>query len=137
MRVSLGKNFRTGTQLAEEVNDWWNQWPDANIAIVTGKISNLVVFDVDKQDAIDYAEEEGGFPITVKAISGKGCHIYVQYPEFEVRNSTNTDLGLDIRADGGYIVAPPSIHGNGNQYTWEEGFSIHEIDPAPCEQWME
>ena len=121
----------------DEVNAWWDEWPDANIGIVTGKISNLVVFDVDKQDAIEYAEEEGGFPITVKATSGKGCHIYVQYPEFEVRNSTNTDLGLDIRGDGGYIVAPPSIHGSGRQYEWAEGYSIHEIDPAPCEQWME
>jgi len=46
----------------EEVNDWWDRWPDANIAIVTGKISNLVVFDIDKQDATDYAVEEGGFP---------------------------------------------------------------------------
>jgi replicative DNA helicase len=129
--------FQNRLPTEDEVNAWWDRWPDANIGIMTGKISNLVVFDVDKQDAIDYAEEEGGFPITVKATTGKGYHVYVQYPDFEVRNSTNTDLGLDIRADGGYVVAPPSVHGNGNQYSWEEGYSIHEIDPAPCEYWME
>jgi hypothetical protein len=131
------KEFQNRHPTPAEINDWWEQWPDANIAIVTGKISNLVVFDIDKQDATEYAEEEGGFPITVKAISGKGYHVYVQYPDFEVRNSANTDLGLDIRADGGYIVAPPSIHGSGRQYEWAEGYSIHEIDPAPLEQWMQ
>ena len=115
----------------DEVNAWWDKWPEANLAIVTGKISNLVVFDIDKEDATEYAEEEGGFPITVKAISGKGYHIYVQYPDFEVKNTADTNLGMDIRADGGYIVAPPSIHGSGRQYEWAEGYSIHEIDPAP------
>lgn len=131
------KEFQNRRPTVDEVNAWWDRWPEANIAIVTGKISNLVVFDVDKQDATEYAEEEGGFPITVKAFTGKGYHVYVQYPDFEVRNSTNTDLGLDIRGDGGYIVAPPSIHGSGRQYEWEEGYSIHQIDPAPCESWME
>ncbi len=121
----------------DEVNGWWNKWPEANLAIVTGKISNLVVFDIDKKDATEYAEEEGGFPITAKANTGKGYHVYLQYPDFEVKNSVNTELGMDIRGDGGYVVAPPSFHGSGRQYEWEEGFSIFEIDPAPCEQWME
>jgi len=135
--ITSWKEFQNRHPTEEEVNTWWDQFPEANIAIITGRISNLVVFDVDKQDATEYAQEEGGFPITVKAISGKGYHIYVQYPDFEVRNSANTDLGLDIRADGGYIVAPPSLHGSGRQYEWDEGYSIYEIDPAPPEQWME
>jgi len=130
------KEFKNRHPTKKEVNDWWDRWPDANIAIVTGKISNLVVFDVDKEDATEYAEEEGGFPITVKAISGKGYHIYTEYPDFQVGCTANTELGLDIRGDGGYIVAPPSIHGSGRQYKWENGFSIHEIDPAPPRQWM-
>jgi len=132
----LWKEFQDRYPTEDEVNVWWDKWPEANVGIVTGKISNLIVFDIDKKDATEYAEEEGGFPITAKANTDKGYHIYVQNPDFEVKNSVNTELGMDIRGYGGYVVAPPSFHGSGCQYEWEEGFSIFEIDPAPCEQWM-
>ena len=130
------KEFQSKRPTEEEVAGWFDKWPDANIGIVTGAVSNLVVFDLDSKDAVEYAENEGGFPITVQAQTGKGYHVYAQHPDFEINNSVNKDLDIDIRADGGYVAAPPSIHGNGNQYTWVEGFSIHDIDPAPCEPWM-
>ena len=56
------KEFQYRHPTEEEVADWWDKWPDANIGIVTGKISNLVVFDLDTEDAVEYAENEGGFP---------------------------------------------------------------------------
>ena len=120
----------------DEVIKWFSDWPDANIGIVTGKISNLVVFDLDSTAAVEYAESEGGFPDTPKVKTGKGYHIYMRHPGFEIRNSVNKKLDIDIRADGGYAVAPPSIHGSGCQYQWESGFSIHDIKPAACEPWM-
>jgi len=121
----------------DEVNLWFTQNPDANIGIITGKVSNIIVFDLDSPEALAYAEEEGGFPDTVKAQTGKGWHMYMQYPNFGVNNSVNAELTIDIRSDGGLVVAPPSIHGSGNQYTWEEGYSIFQIDPAPCTDWMQ
>ena len=130
------KEFQKRRPTEDEVTDWFNKWPEASIGIVTGEISNLVVFDLDSESAVQYADDEGGFPISAKVKTGKGYHIYAQHPGFEVRNDVRKELDLDIRADGGYVVAPPSFHGNGNQYTWEEGLSIHEIDPAPCESWM-
>jgi KaiC/GvpD/RAD55 family RecA-like ATPase len=130
------KVFQDRHPTEHEVTEWFNKWPDASIGIVTGKISNLVVFDLDSEDAVKYAEDEGGFPITVKVKTGKGSHAYMSYPGFEVRNDVRKELDIDIRADGGYVVAPPSIHGNGNQYEWEEGFSIFDIDPAPCDSWI-
>ena len=60
----------------------------------------------------------------------------MRHPGFEIRNSVNKKLDIDIRADGGFAVAPPSIHGSGRQYKWEQGFSIHDINPAACESWM-
>jgi replicative DNA helicase len=60
----------------------------------------------------------------------------MKHPGFEIRNSVNKKLDIDIRADGGYVAAPPSIHGSGNQYQWVEGCSIFDIDPAPCSPWM-
>jgi len=87
---------------------WFNKWPDANIGIITGKISGLVVFDLDSEHAVQYAEDEGGFPDNPKVKNGKGYHHYLRYPGFEVRNDVKKELDIDIRADGGYVVAPPS-----------------------------
>lgn len=119
-----------------EVLSWFEENPLANIGIVTGNVSNIAVFDFDSQKAIEYAQDKGGFPTTSIAETGKGLHVYVKYPDFKVSNSSNRDLGLDIRADGGYVVAPPSEHGSGRVYAWQEGFSISEIDPAECTPWM-
>jgi replicative DNA helicase len=130
------KEFQSRLPTEQEVSGWFDQNPDANIGIVTGKVSNLVVFDLDSQDAVDYAENEGGFPDSVKVKTGKGYHIYAQHPGFEVRNDVRKELDIDIRADGGYVTAPPSVHGSGHQYEWVEAYSINDIDPAPCEPWM-
>jgi len=134
--IVLWKDYQSRLPTEDEVNHWFNTNPNANIAIVTGKVSNLVVFDLDSPDAVAYAENEGGFPDTVKVKTGKGYHIYMKHPGFEIRNSVNKKLDIDIRADGGYVAAPPSVHGSGNVYEWVEGFSISEIDTAPCTPWM-
>jgi len=130
------KEFQTRLPTEEEVCGWFDKWPNANIGIVTGKISGIVVFDLDSDHAVQYAEDEGGFHYTPKVQTGKGFHCYMQYPDFEVRNDVRKELDIDIRGDGGYVVAPPSIHGSGNQYDWEQGVSIFDLKPAPCESWM-
>lgn len=128
--------FQKRLPTEQEVSTWFDKWPDANIGIVTGKISGFVVFDLDSDHAVQYAEDEGGFPDTPMVKTGKGSHAYVQHPGFEIRNDVNKKLDIDIRADGGYVVAPPSIHGSGNHYQWEDCSSIFDMQPAPCEPWM-
>ena len=130
------KQFQSRQPTEQEILEWFGKWPDANIGIVTGSISNLVVFDLDSEGAVEYANNEGGFPNTVKVKTGKGYHVYMRHPGFEVKGSINKELDIDIRADGNYVVAPPSIHGSSSLYEWEEGYSISEIDPAPCTPWM-
>jgi replicative DNA helicase len=130
------KKYQNELPTEEEVNHWFNTNPDANIGIITGAISGLVVFDLDSPEAVKYADQQGGFPDSVKVITGKGYHVYMKHPGFEIRNSVNKELDIDIRADGGYVAAPPSFHGSGNQYQWVEGNSIKDIDPAPCSPWM-
>jgi replicative DNA helicase len=130
------KEYQTRLPTEEEVCAWFDQNPDANIGIVTGAISGLVVFDLDSDDAVAYANEKGGFPETPKVKTGKGYHLYLKHPGFEIRNNVNVKRKTDVRADGGYVVAPPSVHGSGHIYEWEEGCSINELAPAPCEPWM-
>jgi replicative DNA helicase len=134
--ISSWKEYQTRLPREEEVCSWFDQNPDASIAIVTGAISNLVVFDLDSEDAVAYAKDKGGFPDTPKVKSKKGYHLYMRHPGFHVPNSCNTRLKIDVRADGGYVAAPPSMHGSGHIYEWVEGCSIYQIDPAPCEPWM-
>jgi KaiC/GvpD/RAD55 family RecA-like ATPase len=130
------KKYQTQRPTEQEVSDWFDRWPDANIGIVTGKVSGIVVFDLDSDHAVQYAEDEGGFPDTPKVKTGKGYHCYMKYPGFVVRNDVRKELDIDIRADGGYVVAPPSIHGSGNHYEWEDCSSIFDVEPAPCEPWQ-
>ena len=66
------KEYQDRLPTEDEVAVWFTQNPLANIAIITGKISNIVVFDLDSQSAVEYAEEQGGFPDTVKSKTGKG-----------------------------------------------------------------
>ena len=134
--ISGWKEYQKRLPTREEVTRWFTINPLANIAIITGAVSNLVVFDLDSESAVQYAEEQGGFPDTVKVKTGRGYHLYLKHPGFDVRNQVKEKLKIDIRADGGYVVAPPSIHGSGHQYEWVEGCSIFDVDPSPCTDWI-
>lgn len=104
---------------------WWEHNPSANIGIACGARSGIVVLDVDADhngyESLDVLRRVyGELPETptVKTGSG-GRHIYFKHPGIEIRNSAGKiGQGLDIRGDGGYVVAPPSIHPNGNVYEW-------------------
>jgi len=131
------KEYQTRLPTKEEVTKWFTENPSANIAIITGPVSNLVVFDFDKISAFEEVQEIGGLPeSTIVARTGRGFHVYIKYPDFNVSISPNADFGLDIKSTGGYVVAPPSIHGSGSQYEWVEGSSIKDVAPAPCTPWM-
>ena len=103
----------------KEIDDWFRRWPDANVAIVTGAVSGLVVIDIDpkhggEQSLTELEREHGPLPKTVEAITGGGGHhLYFAHPGGEVRNKVGLAPGIDLRGDGGYIVAPPSLHASG------------------------
>jgi len=131
------KEFQSRLPTKEEVTTWFTQWPNASIGVITGKISNLVVFDLDSQKAFDYAQTQGGFPNTVRVKTGKGEHVWVRHPGFFVKPDVNKKLDMDIRGDGGFVVAPPSFHGSGNQYEWIDGYALGDIEIITCSDWME
>jgi hypothetical protein len=103
------------------IERWWTRiWPDANVAIVTGRPSGLVVLDVDGEageDSLHALRASGSVAPTVEALTPHGRHLYFAHPGTEVRNSAGKlGPGLDVRGDGGYVIAPPS-----RSHEWNEG----------------
>lgn len=112
-----------------EVLQWWKQWPDASIGIVTGVLSGIVVVDVEAGGPID------GLPSTVKSkTGGGGFHFYYRHPGGEIKNGVRVRELTDIRGDGGYVVAPPSLHKSGNRYEWVTSPESTEFAELP--EWV-
>jgi hypothetical protein len=101
-----------------------------NVGIVTGSISNLVVLDVDGADG-EKTLSHYGEPDTLSVITGKGRQFYFTHPGFKVHNFCKKKPGLDLRGDGGYAVAPPSVHPSGKVYTWAGKETL-----APLPAWI-
>ena len=120
-----------------EINNWWQKWPDANIGLATGKASGFFVLDVDprhggKESLQKLVKKNGILPKTLaSSTGGGGYHLFFNEPEIRVGNRANILPGLDIRGDGGYIVAPPSFHKSGMQYSWIKDFADSPISDAP------
>lgn len=126
----------------DDLVDWFKRWPDANIGVVTGEVSNLIVLDVDPKHGGDIALKQlercySPLPPTVEAVTGGGGrHFYFTHPGFLTRNRAGLAQGVDLRGDGGYIVAPPSIHPSGRPYQWASGHGPDEIALAPLPRWL-
>ena len=127
---------------AEQVADWFGRWPDANIGIVTGEISNLIVLDIDPKHggdaSLDRLERQfGQLPATIEVTTGGGGHhFYFAHPGGLIRSRTGLAQGVDLRGDGGYIVAPPSIHPSGHPYLWAVGHSPEDVALAALPRWI-
>lgn len=108
----------------DQIRWWWNKWPKANIGIRTGIESGLSVIDVDPRHGGDISLEtfEEYIPDTVVQLTGGGgYHFLFKHPAGNTRVKCRTNVlpGIDIRGDGGYIVASPSIHISGGTYEFE------------------
>jgi hypothetical protein len=101
---------------------WFTQKPYANVGIITGKISSVVVLDADGEAGVKELKRRG-YPRSWTARSGSGgLHVYLRHPGNTVPNRKIAGIG-DLRGDGGLIVAPPSLHVSGNRYEWLSGRS--------------
>lgn len=132
---ALAQYQRQRKASTDEIYHWWKSSPDANVGICTGKISGLFVVDCDSPQAYERVQTEG-YLETLVSQTGKGYQIFFEYPNFPVSNRAKPVrdyLGIqemDIRGDGGYVVAAPSVHPNGAIYKWLVPEAT-QLAPAP------
>jgi hypothetical protein len=124
-----------------QIRKWWAECPDANVAIRCGALpagQRLFVVDIDADkgglawlDAQDVALVPPTW--TVNTGSG-GLHKYYLVPDDLPAPTTNGSVarGVDSRGDGGYVIAPPSIHPNGTPYTWAAAYKPGTVPLAPA-----
>lgn len=133
------QEFQRRRASAAQLRAWFRRWPQANVGIVTGKISGLVVMDVDPAhggaDSLARLERlHGALPPTVEAASGGGRHLYFRHPDRDVPNRVGLAAGIDLRGDGGLVVAPPSLHPSGRRYRWVRAPGAQALAPLP--RWL-
>ncbi len=137
-----GHGFKEATTDPEQVRRWWASRPNANIGIAAGKTAGgafLTVVDLDKKPEkgvngfatlYEWQKENGVLPATLTAKTGGGGYHYYFISHEPFKNGANIlgeNSGVDIRSEGGYVVAPPSIHKSGARYEWDGGFDAARI----------
>jgi hypothetical protein len=121
------------------IESWWRAWPKSNVGVITGSVSGLVVIDIDPgHGGVDtmrhLVAQHGPLPTGPRVRTGSGgWHLLFAHPGGTVRNSVSRiGSGVDVRGDGGYVIAPPSRHRAGGTYLWTSGG-----DPPPMPDWLE
>ena len=119
------------------IQSWWARFPDAGVGLVTGSTAGFITIDTDPrhggQDSLNgLLTEHGPLPPGPKSNTGGGGNHYLfAHPGGTIRNATNILPGIDLRADGGYIVAPPSGHPSGGTYEWVVPLDSVPLPPPP------
>jgi hypothetical protein len=135
------KPYQEHSPTEEELRDWWRSWPNAGIAVVLGPVSDLLVIDVDGEEAHQVLVDRlGAEPMAPKVLSGSGkpfrYHLFFRCPNLPTKaKATPWHPKLEFRGKGGVVIAPPSLHKSGNQYRWAAGQSLDDVSlpAAPAE----
>jgi putative DNA primase/helicase len=144
-----GKHPRTKNGKDDATTDmavlcaWWKKNPNANVGIATSPASGVVVLDIDAgKDGFNtlatLEAKHGKLPITPAVRTGGGGeHRLFKHPGVALKLSANMlGAGVDFRADGGHIVAPPSMHASGNRYEFLPGLGLDDVDLADAPAWL-
>src|SRR5215204_7054657 len=117
----------------EELRSW--SW--SGVGIVTGPLSGVLVLDVDGPEGEEELRKHG-HPVTPMVRTARGgMHLYFKHPEQHVRTRIRVAPGLDVKASGGYVVAPPSVGENGRAYEWILSPDDAELaDPPEWLMWL-
>jgi uncharacterized protein (DUF927 family) len=121
----------------KEILEEFKKHLNANIGFLTGE--GYFVLDIDtKNNGYESLRSFGDLKKTVSVKTGSGgSHHYFKIPEgLDIPNKVGILPGVDIRSRGGLVVAPGSVHKNGNQYEWIDGCSIDEVRIAEPDEWL-
>lgn len=126
---------------AAQLHDWFTVG-GYGIGIITGEVSGMFVLDFDGetgQELLSRLEREhGALPVTPNALTpGGGLHVVLQHPGRPIPTRKNVLPGLDVRGDGGFIVAHPSMHRLGRRYEWDADTHPEDIPVATAPTWVQ
>jgi hypothetical protein len=114
--------YKAASTDPDQIKAWWSKWPTANIGIATGAASGIVVFDIDGPQGLATLKalvgRHGVLPRTAVVKTARGWHLYFALPAGCEPIPCSAGDGLDVRADGGYVVAAASRHASGHVYQW-------------------
>ena len=124
--------FQSRYATEEEVQQWFKQWPDANIGIVTGRLSGMDAVDCDSQEGIETFEQylPDNFETPIVSTPNNGRHYWFKHEE-GIRNNARILKDIDTRGEGGYVIAPPSTNGGGRAYAWISSYKEVALDSLP------
>lgn len=123
--------FQSRLPTLRELESWRPMFA-GGVGFITGKISNCVVIDIDGDEGEallkKFEKKHGSLPetLTARSGSGRGRHLYFEHPGGHVKTYANKIDKIDVRGDGGYCAAPPSLHKSGGRYEF-----INEVEMAP------
>ena len=121
------------------IRGWWAKWPKANIGIATGRYGGgyFCVLDFDPRNGGGWYGDAGPEtlpPTWVVHTGGGGRHYY--YRTRELLRGAKLLSGVDLKGEGGYVVAPPSIHPEGGAYVWEVGAGPGDMPIGGVPEWV-
>lgn len=128
--------FKAASKFRHIIDRWWSDWPNAMIGVPTGERIGAWVLDIDPRHGghitLEQLEEEHGpLPATLTATTASGGkHYYFRHVP-GVRNRGNVGDGVDVRGDGGYVIAPGSVTAAGGRYTWD-----NDLEPVDAPSWL-
>ena len=129
------RGFKDATTNPATIRRWWIAQPDYNIAIATGLISGVWIFDVDGATGAltlcDLEAKNGNLPATWISITSAGPHFWFQATAEIQSSAGRVGDGCDVRGEGGYVLVPPSIHPDGPVYRWS-----NDVPIAPAPDWL-
>lgn len=109
------KEFQSRKASESEILAWYAQWPEMNTGVVTGNVSGIAIIDLDGPEGLREAQRLG-LQSPLVSLTGNGKQLWFRANDALIANSVRSFPGIDIRGEGGYVCAPPSIHPNGRRY---------------------
>lgn len=121
--IGAWREYQKRLPTKEEIDQWFPEGKQLNIALITGTVSKVSMLDADGPAGLKSLADLK-LSSTVQSVSGRGRHLLYNDPTGKVKNFVKRYPGLDARGEGGYFVVYPSIHESGKQYKWLGNYTL-------------